>query len=93
MKKIPLIFGIINLSFQAIYSTLGRVIDNPYMWVFYIFRPEYLVISGLVSFVMLIASVMLLFKCRKNKDFLYIIISVIFHVEFLIFYDYLLKIN
>lgn len=93
MKKIPLIFGIINLLFQVVYSTLGSIPGDDYIWVFYIFRPEYLIISGPISFAMLIAAVILLFKYRKDKSFIYIVISVILHIEFLAFYNYLLKIN
>lgn len=78
---------------MVVYSMLDSISGDDYKWVFYIFRPEYLIVSGPVSFVMLIASVILLFKYRKDKSFPYIVISVILHSEFLGFYDYFLKIN
>ncbi len=94
MFKIPLFIGLINIIFQIVYSIFGayttvQLETNNIVWIFYVFRPEYLFISGAVSFSMIITSVVfiiILLKKRKKLFCFYNMLSIFINVEFLIFY-------
>ena len=90
MKKIPYIFTIINIIFQIVYMTLGRSTHTELGWrtdLFIIFRPEYLIISGIISIINIIAFIPMMIK--DNNKVCYIIMIAI-NIEYIIYYYCLL---
>lgn len=90
MKKILYIFTIINIIFQIVYMTLGRLTYTELGWLtalFIIFRPEYLIISGIISIINIIAFIPMMIK--DNNKVCYIIMIAI-NIEYIIYYYCLL---
>lgn len=90
MKKIPYIFTIINIIFQIVYMTFGRLTYTELgglTALFIIFRPEYLIISGIISIINIIAFIPMLIK-NNNKACLIIMIAI--NIEYIIYYYCLL---
>ncbi len=90
MKKIPYIFTIINIIFQIVYMTFGRLTYTELGWltaIFIIFRPEYLIISGIISIINIIAFISMMIK-NSNKACHIIMIAI--NIEYIIYYYCLL---
>lgn len=97
MKKVLYSITSINILFQCVYSVLGKYTESELellklKWVFYLFRPEYLVISGVFS---LLALIVLLFLFIKKKGVITLsdIAIFIMNIEYWIYYLNLLSIQ
>ena len=59
IKKILWVISLINICFQIVYMIFGKQ-TNGFIYVFYVFRIEYMLLSGLISFVILIITTILI---------------------------------
>lgn len=87
MKKVSDVITFINLTFQIVYLVFGRFTTTKLEklnWIFYIFRPEYMVISGLIALLNTIILICILIASRKQ--ILYTIIIILLNIEFLAYY-------
>ena len=57
-KKVVYLIIVLNILFQIVYSTIGRGYSNHF--IFYIFRPEYMLISGIIAFLVFIFHIIFL---------------------------------
>lgn len=88
------IFTLINLAFQIIYSTLGKMTTSElgtFKYIFYILRPEYVLMSGLVSLITIIVSIFIM-TSQKKLQFLQII-AILFNIEYILYYLKLMSIQ
>ena len=93
-KNTVYIIILINIVFQIIYSTLGKNITSELgslNYIFYVFRPEYLIVSGIIAFITLILHIILLIRSRKITKF--DIIALVLNFEFMAYYIKLLSIQ
>lgn len=87
MKKIAYIITFMNLTFQMVYSVFGRFTYTKLErlnWIFYVFRPEYMTISGLIALLNTIILIYILVVHRKQ--ILYTSIIILLNIEFLVYY-------
>ena len=92
IRKVVYLITIINIMFQVLYMTVGKFTTSEIgilKYVFYIFRPEYMIISGLIAFFVMCTVLILIIKSFKNMCFFDIIILVL-NVEYIIYYINLL---
>lgn len=78
----------INICFQIVYMTFGSWIGiKRTFWgfVFYIFRPEYSLVSGLISFFVACGTLILIIKSIKKIRY-GDIIMLILNIEHIIYY-------
>ena len=88
------IFTLINLAFQIVYSTLGKKPTSELgslKFMLYIFRPEYLLMSGLVSLIAIIVSIFIM-TSQKKLQFLQVI-AILFNIEYILYYLKLMSIQ
>ncbi len=97
LRKIIKFITIINIIFQIIFSTVGSLKTSEMgilKYVFYIFRPEYMVISGIVAFVVLCTDLILIIASiitsQKKINFFDVVILIL-NIEYVIFYIDLLS--
>lgn len=93
MRKVIYIITIINLIFQGIYMTVGKYTMSEMTnikYIFYIFRPEYMLISGIIAIIILIVTFILIIKSIK-KVYIFDIIALLLNFEYIIYYFNLLK--
>ena len=81
-KKVVYLIIVLNILFQIVYSTIGRGYSNHF--IFYIFRPEYMLISGIIAFLVFIFHIMLLIRSAEMNKF--DIIALILNIEFMAYY-------
>lgn len=87
MKRAAYIITFINLMFQIVYSVFGRFTNTELgvlNWIFYIFRPEYMILSGVIALINSIILICILIIGRKQIVFTSIMI--LLNIEFLAFY-------
>ena len=76
MRKILYSIILINICFQIVYLTFGRMVNielTNFKYIFYIFRPEYMIFSGIIAilvlFILLMFSILLiLFKLLRKES-------------------------
>ena len=88
MRKVFYIITIINILFQAVYMTIGKYTTSEIgilKYVFYIFRPEYMIVSGIVAFLVGCGGLILIIKAIKNFCFSDIVVLLL-NVEYIIYY-------
>ncbi len=95
VKKISYIITIVNLLFQIFYSIFGiytqtEIRDLGIAWMLYIFRPEYLIISGVLSCVCVIVLITVITNERTISCFLFNMVALMFNLEYIVFYIALL---
>lgn len=69
MRKVLYLITVIHIIFQVVYVTIGRMTTKELgmlRYVFYIFRPEYMIVSGFVAFFVGCGVLMLIIKSVKN---------------------------
>ena len=96
MKNIIYLLTVINIAFQVVYSTFGRYTTDDIYYIFVIFRPEYLLLSGLISAVLIAALVIVcIFRYFTNRDNFKIadIIVVLLNIEYLYYYMQLIAVQ
>lgn len=94
MRKVSYIITAVNILFQIVYMTIGRkaydelgVLNH----IFYVFRPEYMIISGIVVLFNLFILAAVLIYLRKVK--ICDIAVIILNLQYLVFYRYFLSIQ
>lgn len=95
LKKILYAITIINIVFQIIYTTIGNITTTDlgmWIYIFYIFRAEYMIVSGVVAFLVLCVTLVIIMKSIKNIYFFDVIILLL-NVEYLIFYRFFMSIQ
>lgn len=96
LRKLFYIVTIINIMFQIVYMTFGRHTEielGVFNYIFYIFRPEYFIVSGIFSFivngmvVILNIKSLLTFIIKSKRDFnFHDLIIFILNVEYMMFH-------
>lgn len=88
VKKTLYGITIINVLFQIVYMTLGKYTTSEIgklIYVFYVFRAEYMIVSGVIAFFIVCTVLILIIKSIKRICFLDIIILML-NVEYIIYY-------
>ncbi len=88
MRKLLYIITLINICFQIVYMTFGRCVGielTNLKYIFYIFRPEYMIVSGIVAFLVGCGVLILFIKSIKNFNFTDIGVLLL-NVEYIIYY-------
>ena len=88
MRKVFYIITIINILFQAVYMTIGKYTTSEMgilKYVFYIFRPEYMIVSGIVAFLVGCGVLISIIKSIKNFCFSDMVVLLL-NVEYIIYY-------
>ena len=88
IRKVVYLITIINILFQVVYMTIGKYATSEIgilKYVFYIFRPEYMLVSGIIALFVTCVVLILIFKSIKNIYFLDVIILVL-NIEHIIYY-------
>lgn len=88
MRKVFYIITIINILFQAVYMTIGKYTTSEMgilKYVFYIFRPEYMIVSGIVALLVGCGVLILIVKSIKSFCFSDMVVLLL-NVEYIIFY-------
>ena len=94
LKKTLIIVTTINLLFQIIYSIFGA--NDHLLFLFVIFHPIYLLISGIVSLGVVLLSVMKLLTTiwkKRNDDSIPMLIIFLMNLEYLYFWIKLMMIQ
>ena len=89
MRKILYIITLINICFQIIYVLFGSYADTELTflkYIFYVFRPEYMIISGIVAFFVACGLLVLIIKSTKRM-WLFDIFVILINVEYIIYYQ------
>jgi len=84
---------IINILFQVIYMTLGKYTTTDLrelIYIFYIFRPEYIIISGIIAFFVACGILVLIIRALKNICVCDIIMLML-NLEYIVYYLGLMK--
>lgn len=91
-RKIVYSVTLVNILFQVVYSTIGKYTASDVgilAYIFYIFRPEYLLISGLAAILLLLSAIVLtvedIFRTNK-KGIVYNIAAMLLNIEFIVYY-------
>ena len=93
-KKFLIIATTINLLFQIVYSIFGA--NDNLLFLFVVFHPIYLLISGIVSLgVILLSAIKLLTTIwkRQKDDSIFILIILVMNLEYLYFWIKLMMIQ
>ena len=88
IRKIFYLITIINVLFQVVYMTFGKYTTSEigiFKYVFYVFRPEYVIISGIVAFFVGFGVLILIIKSIKNICFSDLIVLLL-NVEYILYY-------
>lgn len=87
MKKVSYIITVINLLCEILYESFGYMTTTELgrlNWIFYIFRPEYMVISGLITLLNIIILIYILVAYKNQRPYTAIIMLV--NIEFIVYY-------
>lgn len=87
MKKVSYTITVIHLLFQIVYDSFGYFTTTELgrlNWIFYIFRPEYMVISGVIALLNIIILIYMLIVHKKQRPYTAIIMLV--NIEFVVYY-------
>lgn len=88
LKKVIYSIIILHMMFQVIYMTLGQHATSDLgalKYLFYVFRPEYLLVSGIVSFFITIVLIIIIIKSIKSFCFIDLTMLLL-NVEYIIYY-------
>ncbi len=89
IRKVFYWITVINILFQAVNMTIGKYTTSELggilKYTFYVFRPEYMVISGIVAFFVGLGVLVLIIRSIKNIRFSDLIVLLL-NVEYIIFY-------
>ena len=88
IRKVFYWITVINILFQVVNMTFGKYTTSElgiFKYVFYIFRPEYMVISGIVAFFVGFGVLVLIIRSIKNICFSDLIVLLL-NAEYIIFY-------
>ena len=97
MKKFLYIFTFINILFQIVYMTFGMYRQDELgvlNYIFCVFRPEYMVVSGIISFIVLCC--LLAVTIKNIKDIRISILNFIviaLNIEYILFYIKMLQVQ
>lgn len=93
MRRITYIITVVNLIFQFIYATLGQYRTSEMeniKYIFYIFRVEYMIVSGCFSAIVLVAICILIIKSIR-KVYLLDFVALLLNIEYILYYVSFLK--
>ena len=94
MKKTSYVITAINLMFQIVYMLFGGYtvteLGNLQL-IFYIFRPEYLIISGVIAIINILILIVIS-VCEKEGN-VYNIIVILLNIEYIIFYICMMRLQ
>ena len=83
----------INIIFQIIYMFFGNLSKEWFVFFFYVFRIEYMLLSGLIAFFMIfvilifvVVSIIKTIKNGINQFYIFDIIALLLNVEYIIYY-------
>lgn len=94
MKKTSYVITAINLMFQIVYMLFGGYtvteLGNLQL-IFYIFRPEYLIISGVIAIINIL--ILIVISVCEKKCNVYNIIVILLNIEYMIFYICMMRLQ
>ena len=94
MKKTSYVITAINLIFQIVYMLFGGYtvteLGNLQL-IFYIFRPEYLIISGVIAIINIL--ILIVISVCEKKSNVYNIIVILLNIEYIIFYICMMRLQ
>ena len=94
MKKTSYVITAINLMFQIVYMLFGGYtvteLGNLQL-IFYIFRPEYLIISGVIAIINIL--ILIVISVCEKKSNVYNIIVILLNIEYIIFYICMMRLQ
>lgn len=94
MKKTSYVITAINLMFQIVYMLFGGYtvteLGNLQL-IFYIFRPEYLIISGVIAIINIL--ILIVISVCEKKCNVYNIIVILLNIEYIIFYICMMRLQ
>lgn len=89
MKKTVYGITFVNLAFQMVYMILGKytttelgVLNN----IFYIFRPEYMVVSGVIAFINLILFCIYFSIKKESRKLVIDVMIAILNTQYIAYY-------
>lgn len=88
MRKVFYLITIINILFQVVYMTIGKYTTSEMgilKYVLYVFRPEYMIVSGIVAFLVGCGVLILIIKSIKSMCFFDIVVLLL-NIEYIIYY-------
>lgn len=88
MRKVLCLITVINIMFQVVYATIGRMTTSKLgrlIYVFYVFRPEYMIVSGIIAFFAGCGALMLIIKSVKNIRVIDVMV-VMLNIEYIVYY-------
>lgn len=91
-RSILCIITVVNILFQFVYMMLDKIFESGMLiLLLIIFRPEYMIISGIVAFIVVcvltVLAVKKILKHKKDKIFTDII-CILLNIEYLFCYYY-----
>lgn len=92
--KTSYVITAINLMFQIVYMLFGGYtvteLGNLQL-IFYIFRPEYLIISGVIAIINIL--ILIVISVCEKKCNVYNIIVILLNIEYIIFYICMMRLQ
>lgn len=88
MRKVLYLVTMVNILFQMIYMSLGDHTTSELgilRYIFYVFRPEYMIVSGVIAFLVGCGILILIIKSIKNTHFPDIVMLLL-NIEYIIYY-------
>lgn len=88
IKKGLYLITILNILFQIVYTTLGKYTQTELgvsKYVFYVFRAEYMVVSGIVALLDFFVMLITVLRSIKSTSFLDIIVLLL-NIEYIVYY-------
>lgn len=88
IRKILYVITIINILFQIVYMTVGKYTTSDsgvWKYVFYVFRPEYMIVSGIIAILVGGTAFIVIIKSLKNVCFSDVIMLLL-NIEYMIYY-------
>ena len=62
---IPFCVAVINLIYWLAYLIFGKSVTSGMTWIFYILRPEYFLISGILSIICIFIAITILWNFKR----------------------------
>ena len=89
MRRILYITTLVNICFELIYEIIGTTIDREMVtneYIFSIFKPQYMHISGIIAFLTICVILKIMFKSSKRM-WIPDIFVMLLNAQYIIFYQ------
>ncbi len=93
LRKTIYSITILNIIFQIIYIAFGNLSKKWHIYIFYIFRVEYILLSGILALFMLLVILILLIisfiktiSQGRRQFYIFDVITLVLNLEYIIYY-------